>query len=211
VRELAAAKRRGQIAYGEGALTYLMLTLDAIDRPVSGSALDLGPPLRDEQHQRSLWAGLASGALDIISTDHGPRRLARAEDGSVTAPPGTSGIEVRLPLTYTFGVRAGHFSVRRWVDLCCTRPAEVFGLTRKGRIVPGYDADLVVFDPERRVVLSATNLHSNIDHSTYEGVEVQGYPVVTIGRGEVLVEDGELQVEPGRGRFVERSYATGTG
>ena len=72
--------------------------------------------------------------------------------------------------------------------------------------MPGYDADLVVFDPERRVTLSAANLHSNIDHSTYEGVEVQGYPVVTISRGEVLVEDGALQVEPGRGRFVERSY-----
>ena len=210
VRELAHAKSRGQIAFGEAALTYLMLTLDAVDVPVSGTALDLGPPLRDEEHRRSLWAGLASGALDIISTDHGPRRLVRAEDGSVTAPPGTSGIEVRLPLAYTFGVRAGHFSAHRWVELCCTRPAEVFGLTRKGRIVPGYDADLVVFDPERRVTLTATELHSNIDHSTYEGTEVQGYPVVTISRGEVLVEDGALQVEPGRGRFVERSFGAST-
>ena len=110
VREIEAAKRRGQVAFGEGALTYLMLTIDAVDRPVSGTALDLGPPLRDEEHRRSLWAGLASGALDIISTDHGPRRLVRGDDGSLTAPPGTSGIEVRLPLTYTFGVRAGHIS-----------------------------------------------------------------------------------------------------
>jgi dihydropyrimidinase len=206
VRELAAARSRGQVAFGEGALTYLMLTLDAVDKPVAGSALDLGPPLRDELHQRALWAGLANGALDIISTDHGPRRRVRGEDGSVTTPPGTSGIEVRLPLAYTYGVRAGRFSERRWVELCCSKPAEVFGLTRKGRILPGYDADLVVFDPHRRVTLSATNLHSNIDHSTYEGVEVQGYPVVTISRGEVLVAEGALEVEPGRGRFVERSY-----
>jgi dihydropyrimidinase len=206
VRELAAAKSRGQVAFGEGALTYMMLTIDAVDQPVSGSAFDLSPPLREEEHRRSLWAGLASGALDIISTDHGPRRLVRGEDGSVTAPPGTSGIEVRLPLAYTYGVRAGHFSVQRFVEVCCTRPAEVFGLTRKGRILPGYDADLVVFDPERRVTLSHATLHSNVDHSTYEGVQVEGYPVVTIGRGEVLVEHGELQVEPGRGRFVERSY-----
>ena len=206
VREIAAAKCRGQIAFGEGALTYLMLSIDAVDDLVWGSALDLSPPLRDETHRRSLWDGLASGALDIISTDHGPRRLIRGEDGSVTAPPGTSGIEVRLPLAYTFGVRAGHFSPHRWVELCCTRPADVFGLTRKGRILPGYDADLVVFDPERHVTLSVANLHSNVDHSTYEGVEVEGYPVVTISRGEVLVEDGALQVEPGRGRFVERSY-----
>jgi dihydropyrimidinase len=206
VRELAAAKSRGQVAFGEGALTYMMLTIDAVDEPVSGSAFELSPPLRDEEHRRSLWAGIASGALDIISTDHGPRRLVRGEDGSVTAPPGTSGIEVRLPLAYTYGVRGGHFSAQRFVEVCCTRPAEIFGLTRKGHILPGYDADLVVFDPERRVTLSHANLHSNVDHSTYEGVQVEGYPVVTIGRGEVLVEDGELQVEPGRGRFVERSY-----
>lgn len=206
VRELAAAKDRGQVVFGEAVLHYLMLTIDATDEPVSGTALDVGPPLREESHRRALWGALGRGTLDIISTDHGPRRRVRGEDGSVTTPPGTSGVEVRLPLAYTFGVRAGHLSPQRWVETCCTRPAEIFGLTRKGRILPGYDADLVVFDPERRVTLSHTNLHSNVDHSTYEGVEVVGYPVVTIGRGEVLVEDGELQVAPGRGRFVERRY-----
>jgi dihydropyrimidinase len=206
VRELAAAKARGQAVFGEAVLAYLMLTIDAADEPVSGTALDIGPPLRDEAHRLSLWDGLRRGALDIISTDHGPRRRVRTGDGTLRTPPGTSGVEVRLPLAYTFGVRAGRLSLRRWVDVCCTRPAEIFGLTRKGRILPGYDADLVVFDPERRVTLSHTNLHSNIDHSTYEGVEVVGYPVVTIGRGEVLVRDGALQVAPGRGRFVERAY-----
>jgi dihydropyrimidinase len=206
VREIAAAKERGQLAFGEACLTHLMFTRDAMDDPVSGPAFDIGPPLREEQHRRSLWEGLASGTLDIVSTDHGPRRLVRAQDGSVSAPPGTSGIEVRLPLTYSYGVRAGNLSLHRWVELCCTRPAEVFGLTRKGRILPGYDADLVVFDPDRRVTLSVANLHSNIDHSTYEGVQVEGYPVVTISRGEVLVAGGELLVEPGHGRFVERSY-----
>jgi dihydropyrimidinase len=206
VRELAAAKDRGQIAFGEAVLHYLMLTIDATDEPVSGTALDIGPPLREEAHRRCLWDALARGALDIISTDHGPRRRVRGEDGSVTTPPGTSGVEVRLPLAYTYGVRAGHLSPQRWVEVCCTRPAEIFGLTGKGRIRPGHDADLVVFDPDRRVTLSHTNLHSNIDHSTYEGFEVAGYPVVTIGRGEVLVEDGELQVDPGQGRFVERRY-----
>jgi dihydropyrimidinase len=209
VRELAAARGRGQIAFGEAVLHYLMLTIDATDEPVSGPALDVGPPLREEAHRRCLWEALARGTLDIISTDHGPRRRVRAKDGTLTTPPGTSGVEVRLSLAYTYGVRAGHLSPKRWVEVCCTRPAEIFGLTRKGRILPGYDADLVVFDPERRMTLSHTNLHSNIDHSTYEGVEVVGYPVVTIGRGEVLVADGEVHVEPGRGRFVERAYPRG--
>jgi dihydropyrimidinase len=206
VRELAAARARGQVAFGEAVLHYLMFTIDATDEPVSGTALDVGPPLREEPHRRALWEALARGTLDIVSTDHGPRRRVREADGTVTTPPGTSGVEVRLALAHTFGVGAGHLSLQRWVGACCTRPAEIFGLTRKGRILPGYDADLVVFDPERRVTLSHTNLHSNIDHSTYEGIEVVGYPVVTIGRGEVLVEDGELQVEPGRGRFAERRY-----
>jgi dihydropyrimidinase len=205
-RELAAAKERGQIVYGEAVLHYLMLTIDAADEPVSGTALDIGPPLRDDAHRRSLWEALRRGTLDIISTDHGPRRRVRRADGTLETPPGTSGIEVRLALSHTFGVRAGRISPERWVDVCCTRPAQVFGLARKGRILPGYDADLVVFDPERRVTLSHTNLHSNIDHSTYEGVEVVGYPVVTVARGDVVVEDGELQVAPGRGRFVERRY-----
>jgi dihydropyrimidinase len=113
---------------------------------------------------------------------------------------------VRLPLVYSEGVRTGRISLQRWVDACCTRPAELFGLARKGRILPGYDADLVVFDPERRVTLSASTLHSNVDHATYEGVEVQGYPIATVSRGEVLVEGGELLAAPGRGRLVERTY-----
>jgi len=107
VREIAAAKARGQAVFGEAVLPYLMLTIDAADEPVSGTALDIGPPLRDEMHRRSLWDGLARGALDIISTDHGPRRRVHAEDGTVTTPPGTSGVEVRLPLAYTFGVHNG--------------------------------------------------------------------------------------------------------
>ena len=206
VREIEAARQRGQVVYGEAVLHFLLLTADAMDDPVSGTAFDFSPPLRDEANQAALWAGLARGGLDIVSTDHGPRRMIRHADGSAEAPPGTSGVEVRLPLIYTYGVRTGRISLNRWVDVCCTRPAEIFGLTRKGRILPGYDADLVVFDPDRTVTLSHANLHSNIDHSTYEGVVSEGYPVVTISRGEVLVQDGELLAGPGHGRFVARSY-----
>jgi dihydropyrimidinase len=207
VREIAHAKARGQLVFGEACLAYLMLNADAMDDPVRGTAFDISPPLREEEHRLALWDGLASGALDIVSTDHGPRRLIRNADGSVTTPAGTSGVEVRLPLVYSEGVRTGRISLQRWVDACCTRPAELFGLARKGRILPGYDADLVVFDPERRVTLSASTLHSNVDHATYEGVEVQGYPIATVSRGEVLVEGGELLAAPGRGRLVERTYA----
>ncbi|HEY3612289.1 MAG TPA: amidohydrolase family protein [Gaiellales bacterium] len=204
VRELEAARARGQAVYGEVCLPYLLLDEDAYDVPVSGPALPTGPPLRDAEHVGVLWDALARGAIDIVSTDHGPRRTQRDDDGGVSIPPGTSGVEVRLALMHSAGVAAGRLTPERWVDACCTRPAEVFGLTRKGRLEPGYDADIVLFDPARRVTLAAAGLHSAVDHSTYEGWEVTGAPVATVVRGEVVVADGELQVEPGHGRFVAR-------
>jgi dihydropyrimidinase len=204
VRELEAARARGQEVYGEVCLPFLLLGEEAYDVPVTGPALPTGPPLRSAEHTDVLWDALGRGAIDIVSTDHGPRRSERGYDGEVAIPPGTSGLEVRLALTHTCGVGTGRLTLERWVDACCTRPAEVFGLTRKGRLEPGYDADIVLFDPERRVTLAAADLHSAVDHSTYEGWEVTGAPVVTIVRGEVVVADGELQAEPGHGRFVAR-------
>ena len=204
VRELEAARARGQEVYGEVCLPYLLLDEEAYDVPVTGPALPTGPPLRSPEHIGALWDALGRGAIDIVSTDHGPRRSERSGDGEITIPPGTSGLEVRLALVHAFGVRTGRLSLERWVDACCTRPAEVFGLTRKGRLEPGYDADIVLFDPERRVRLAAADLHSDVDHSTYEGWEVTGAPVTTIVRGEVVVADGELHVEPGHGRFAAR-------
>ncbi len=207
VRELRAARERGQDALGEACLTYLVLGPEALEDPVSGTAFDFSPPLRDATHRDALWAGLADGTIDIVSTDHGPRRRVHHADGSVTTPPGTSGVEVRLALVHTLGVLEGRLTRSRWVDVCCTRPAEVLGLPGKGRLLPGYDADIVLFDPARRLPLSADTLHSAIDYSTYDGMEAIGFPVTTIGRGEILVHDGELLASPGRGRFVARRYA----
>ena len=204
VRELEAARARGQEVYGEACLPYLLLDETAYDEPLSGPALPVGPPLRDAGHRDALWEALGRGAIDIVSTDHGPRRSLRGEDGEHVIPPGTSGLEVRLALMYTSGVRAGRLSLQRFVDACCTRPAEVFGLARKGRLEAGYDADIVLFDPARHVTLMAADLHSDIDHSTYQGWVCEGAPVATIVRGEVVVADGELQVEAGHGRFIER-------
>ena len=173
-------------------------------RAVLGPAPPVGPPLRDSAHRDALWDALGRGAIDIVSTDHGPRRSILGDDGERVIPAGTSGLEVRLALVHTCGVRAGRLSLQRFVDACCTRPAEVFGLARKGRLEAGYEADIVLFDPERRVTLTAAELHSDIDHSTYEGWVCEGAPVTTIVRGEIVVADGELQVEAGHGHFVER-------
>ena len=208
VAELRQAKADGQAVFGEVCIQYLILTDEVYAADdLRAQALMVSPPLRDPAHQAALWAGLADGALDIVSTDHNPRHVQPASDGQPAYhPAGTSSIETRLALLHTFGVRAGRLSLSRWVDTCCTRPAQVFGLARKGRLTPGADADLVLFDPNRPVTLSTRTLHSSIDFCTYDGLALMGFPVTTISRGEVIVADGRFVGRPGRGRFIERAY-----
>jgi len=122
-------------------------------------------------------------------------------------PAGTSSIETRLALLHIFGVKAGRLSLNRWVEVCSTRPAQIFGLKRKGHLAPGYDADVVLFDPAQAVTLSPGTLHSTIDFCTYDGLAVSGFPALTISRGEVIVEGGDFVGRPGRGRFIKRSYS----
>jgi dihydropyrimidinase len=119
-------------------------------------------------------------------------------------PGGVPSIEARFPLVYAYGVRTGRFSLNRWVDICCTTPARLFGLTGKGTIAVGYDADLVIFDPERKVKLSTETLHEKVDWTPYDGLEVTGWPQFILSRGELIAENGQFQGQAGRGRFVVR-------
>jgi dihydropyrimidinase len=199
-REIALAKERGQVVAAEVTSHGLVLSRDALmDGGLRAQSLAVRPPLRDAVQRESLWAALADGTIDIVESDHCPR-----VPRETTHPAGVSGIEARLALVHTFGVNAGKIGLERWVDVCCTRPAELFGLERKGRLRPGSDADIVVFDPQRTLTLSVDTLHSALPFASYEGIEVRGYPVTTISRGEVIVSGGELVAAPGRGRFVER-------
>ena len=159
------------------------------------------PPIRESGDRDALWQALAHGTIDIVSSDHCPRLP--LEDSH---PAGVSGVEARLALVHSFGVGTGLIDLPRWVEVCCTRPAEVFGFDRKGRLEPGCDADVVLFDPAKEVALSAQTLHSPLPFSSYEGVTVRGFPVTTISRGETIVENGAFTGAAGRGRFVERGY-----
>ncbi len=200
--EVAQAKARGQEVAGEVTSHGLVLEHSALQNDDRrAQSLAVRPPIRGAEQRAALWAALAAGTIDIVSSDHCPR-----VPDEWSHPAGVSGIEARLSLVHHFGVGAGLIDRSRWVDACCTRAARIHGLTRKGDLRPGHDADVVLFDPEREITLSAGALHSALPFSSYEGITLRGFPVTTISRGEVIVENGAFVGAPGRGRFVERSY-----
>jgi dihydropyrimidinase len=170
----------------------------------------MSPPLRPKETQDRLWRGLASNDLQAVSTDHCPfcmkeqKELGRDDFSKI--PNGAPGIETRMSLLHDGGVRTGRISWNRYVELTSTSPAKIFGLfPRKGTIAPGSDADIVVFDPERKQTLSAKTLHMKVDYNPYEGREVSGVSEVVLSRGRVIVEKGRFTGRAGAGSFLKRS------
>jgi dihydropyrimidinase len=146
----------------------------------------------------------------VISTDHcafrwdGQKTLGRDDFSKI--PNGGPGLEDRLKMIHHFGVNEGRLTLNRMVELLATNPAKLFGLyPRKGTVAVGSDADLVVFDPEKEVTVSAASGHSKVDYNLYEGTKVTGAPEVVLLRGHVLVEHEELAASPGIGQFVKRA------
>ena len=163
--ELRRARDAGQAAFGEALLHHLLLGDELYLDPELAPQFMGTPPLRPREHRDALWRALAEGTLDVVSTDHGPRRRIADESGRLRHQSGTSGVEVRLALMHDRGVLDGRIDLQRWVDVCCTAPARLHGLPQKGRLEPGRDADIVLFDPAAKRRLSAGILHSDIDHS----------------------------------------------
>jgi dihydropyrimidinase len=203
-----AARARGQTVWVETCPQYLLLDEQEYQRPgFEGAKFVMAPPPRTEGDRSALWAGLAAGEVDTVATDHCPffyeTQKTRGRENFSRIPGGAPGIETRLALLYTHGVRSGRISAQRWVEVCCTAPARRFGLApRKGTLAVGADADIVVFDPEREVVLTAESLHQNVDYCPYEGWVVRGYPVMVFSRGSVLVRDGQFVGQQGNGMFL---------
>ena len=202
------ARERGQTVWVETCPQYLLLDEDEYLRPgFEGAKFVMAPPPRTATDRAAIWAGLAAREIDTVATDHCPffyaTQKTRGVDDFSRIPGGAPGIETRLALLYTHGVRTGHLTHERWVEVCCTEPARRFGLApRKGTLSVGADADLVIFDPERHVTLQAETLHQNVDYSPYEGWKVQGYPETVLSRGEIIVRDGDFDGAAGRGRFL---------
>ena len=206
---IQAARTRGELVYGETCPQYLLLNKAALDAP-GGERLICAPPLRTEEDNKALWDGLTSGALDVLATDHCPfTATEKSGHADFTAiPGGLPSIESRLSLAHHFG----GMTLERWVEICSSNPARIFGLARKGQIAPGFDADLVIFDPNRWVTIHASGrgevssptLHEQVDWSPYEGMQVQGWPRDVLSRGRVVVRGGEFVGQPGWGQFQVR-------
>ncbi len=214
LEKISRARGMGLPAYGETCPQYLFLSDDSYEAPgFEGAKYVMSPPLREKRHQDVLWNGLACNDLQVISTDHCPFRMRDQKElgrGDFTRiPNGAPGIETRVPLVHEGGVRGGRISMNRFVDVCSTTPAKIFGLyPRKGTIAIGSDADLVVFDPAKSVTLGVRTLHMSVDYSPYEGMTVQGYPSTVIANGQVIVDGDRFAGRKGAGRFLKRGPAT---
>jgi dihydropyrimidinase len=212
LRHVEEAKAAGVRAHAETCPHYLALTdVRYTDPDVATVArFVISPPLRPKVDQDALWSGLASGALDLIATDHVPDRLAVEKAGANRGVPfdrisnGAPGIETLLAIGYSEGVAKGRLSIERLVDLLSTTPARLFGLRRKGAIEVGRDADLVLFDPAVRRTLRAADLHHTSDYTPYEGFELSGAVRSVFVRGRPVIREGAFVGERGYGRFVER-------
>lgn len=212
VDEIGSGRRAGARVYGETCPQYLLLSDDLYNEPEFGGAkYVMSPPLRERGHDVRLWQGLVRAELDTVATDHCPfwlRDKARGTDDFTLIPNGAPGIEHRMTLLFDAGVRGGRMSANRWVELTSTAPARIFGLPRKGAVVPGADADIVVWHPEARWTITASTHHMQVDYNLYEGREVTGFAETVFSRGALVVDRGEFVGTPGAGRFVARHTPT---
>jgi len=210
-RHVEEARRRGQPVVGETCPQYLVLN-DSVYDPTVGFEMAkfvCSPPIRGIDQVEALWSTVEDGLLQQVSSDHAPFRYEGQKTGGrgdfTRIPNGLPGIETRLPLMFTYGVKAGRISPSRFVELTSTNPARIFGMyPNKGTLDIGTDADIVIVDPEKETELDPACLHSAVDYTPYQGLIVSGFPTVTLSRGEVIVEDGEPIVTRGRGKVVER-------
>ena len=208
-------KLAGAKLYAETCPQYLALTRDNLDLPgMEGAKFICSPPVRDAATQEVLWAHVARGTFESVSSDHAPYRYddtGKFLNGRDAPYPkianGMPGIAARLPYLFSEGVVKGRITLEQFVALSSTNAAKTFGCTTKGRIAPGMDADLAIWNPEVTRVVTQADQHDNMDYTPFEGMELTGVPEIVLNRGAVIVEHGVLKAVEGQGRFVPRAPA----
>ncbi|MEM9133369.1 MAG: dihydropyrimidinase [Actinomycetota bacterium] len=204
------ARQKGMRVYGEPLIQHLVLDESEYQNAdwVHAARRVMSPPFRDKTHQDGLWAGLQAGSLQVVATDHcsftTEQKMVGLDDFTLI-PNGTGGLEDRMPLLWTHGVETGRLTMNEFVAVTSTNSARILNMyPKKGAVLEGADADLVVWDPQASKTITAEAQQSVIDYNVFEGMKVTGLPRYTLTRGKVAVEAGTVMAEPGHGRFVPR-------
>ena len=204
------ARQQGKRVYGEPLIQHLTLDeSEYFDKDWDHAARRvMSPPFRNKQHQDSLWAGLAAGSLQVVATDHCAFTTEQKRFGVgdfTRIPNGTGGLEDRMPMLWTHGVSTGRLTMNEFVAVTSTNIAKILNCyPKKGAILVGADADIVVWDPTKEKTITASTQQSAIDYNVFEGHKVKGLPRFTLTRGHVAVHDGEIRTQEGHGQFVKR-------
>jgi dihydropyrimidinase len=211
IEQIQWAQNRGLRLYAETCPQYLFLTEEDLGHGFEGAKCVCSPPPRDKANQQAVWNGLVNGVFQVFSSDHAPFRFDDPQGKQVGGtkgtfkyiPNGIPGIETRLPLLFSEGVNQQRIDIHQFVALTATNPAKLYGLyPRKGTISIGSDADLVIWNTEQRVTITNEMLHHNVDYTPYENMAIQGYPEITLSRGEIVWQQGQVKAISGRGQFL---------
>lgn len=213
LNQIRTAARRNQKVFAETCIQYLILDASLYEQNFEGAKWVMSPPLREKKDQAALWAGINQGSIQVIATDHCPfkweQKLMGKDDFS-KIPNGHPAIENRMELLFSEGVNKGKISLNKFVEVTSTNAAKIFGMfPKKGCIAVGSDADIIIFDPNEEHTLSATTHHMNVDYSGYEGWKVKGKTKTVVMRGKVAIDNNELKVKKGYGKFVKRNKVNG--
>lgn len=209
VNAVRRAGSRNQKVFGETCIQYLLLDASLYEKDFDGAKWVMSPPLREKKDQAALWAAINQGTVQVVATDHCPFKWEQKKMGEKDfskIPNGHPAIEHRMELLFSEGVSKGKITLNRYVEVTSTNAAKIFGMfPGKGSIGIGSDADIIIFDPEEKHVLSAKSHHMNVDYSAYEGWEVKGKVKTTILRGKIAVDKEMVKIHKGYGRFVKRN------
>jgi dihydropyrimidinase len=200
-----AAKLAGHKIYIETCPQYLEFTCEVYKRE-DGRNFVCSPPMKGQESKDALWQAIRAGYIDTVATDHCPFQSYEKDwgkDNFTKIPNGCAGVENLYPYMLS-AANDGLITFNRAVELCSANPAKIFGCSQKGSLTPGKDADIVLYDPDSYFTVSVQNMHSDYDHTIWEGKRLHGYPVQTYVRGKLVYDNGCFVGEPGYGRFVKR-------